>query len=276
MAKLGRRVSQGLLAHYETGKVKDPDPSILCLLANIYRRDYMEMVFHLVREKYGVCSEDSNPELSTQRWALWQAALKPFIQTGRVDGLQRFQLRAKAALMEHEVLDVEGLAEWEKNYPDLEVLWIVASNALNDKNSKILESVIHNMKRKVQMVYFVQQKDIDAGGRFSELLRVLSKVESVLSQPDARPPVPVALGENELTWLNTDLIIANPHWRDHSAGFKYIRRGRRGSSFAIRMSSFELGDMINTLSRYAAKTVPEDMEKVLPLPESVANSTFVN
>ena len=141
----------------------------------------------------------------------------------------------------------------------------VVSNALNDSGSKILESVIHNMKRDVQMVYFVQKQDIETGGRFWRLQRTLSNLEAGRSDHDLKPPVAVPVGEDELGWLNTDIIIANPHWQDHAAGFKYIRRGRGGSSYAMRMSSFELGDMIRVLSRYAGQKVTEDaMERVLP------------
>lgn len=265
LSKVGRKVSQGLIAQYETGKIKDPDPAILCLLAKIYKRDYMEMIFHLVRDKYGVC-ESRETDIDRERWNLWESALKPFGKTGFVEGLEVYQLRAKTALVQQEILNVEGLAEWEKNYPELEVVWVVASNALNDKGSKILESVIHNMKREVQMVYFLQNKDVEAGGRFWQLLRTLSKLEiDNPRQRSLKPPVAVPLGEDELSWLNTDIIIANPHWQEHAAGFKYIRRGRAGASYAMRMSPFELGDMISVLRRYAARKVnPDEMEKVLP------------
>lgn len=265
LEKLGRRVSQALIAQYETGKVNDPDPAILCLMARLYKKDYMELVFQLVQDKYGTCEELATSPLARERWKLWAAALMPFEEVGRVKNLETHQLRAKISLIKQEILTVEGLAEWEKNYPDLEVVWIVASNALNDSGSKILESVIHNMKRNVQMVYFVQKQDIDRGGRFWRLQRTISNLDAGRSDHELKPPVAVPLGEDELGWLNTDLIIANPHWQDHSAGFKYIRRGRGGSSYAMRMSSFELGDMIRVLSRYAGQNMPEDaMERVLP------------
>jgi transcriptional regulator with XRE-family HTH domain len=265
LEKLGRRVSQALIAQYEAGKVKDPDPTILCLMAKLYKKDYMETVFQLVQDKYGACDENAKSEVFRERWKLWEAALKPFKSVGRVENLEAFQLRAKISLLQQEILTVEGLAEWEKNYPDLEVIWIVASNALNDSGSKILESVIHNMKRNVQMVYFVQKRDIERGGRFWILQRTLNKSDTSLYDHTPKPPVAVPVGEDELGWLNTDIIIANPHWQEHAAGFKYIRRGRGGPSYAMRMSSFELGDMIRVLSRYAGQKIDEqEMERVLP------------
>lgn len=274
LGKLGRKVSQGLIAQYETGKIKDPDPAILCLLARIYKRDYMEMIFHLIRDKYGFC-ESRETDVDSERWNLWENALRRFEKIGCVDGLEVHQLRAKTALLRQEILNVEGLAEWEKNYPELEVVWVVASNSLNDKGSKILESVIHNIRRDVQLVYFLQNKDVEAGGRFWQLERTLSSS----GETKLRPPVAVPLGEEELGWLNTDIIIANPHWQEHSAGFKYIRRGRAGASYAIRMSPFELGDMISVLRRYAARNVGQDkMDKVLPgkIPESIVDPELVH
>ena len=266
LQKLGRAVSQGLLAQYETGKIKDPDPNLLCLLAALYKKDYLEVIFHLIREKYSQCLDQEAARITEERWRLWEAALQPLKQVDGVPDLEVFQLRAKTSLIQQEVLNAEGLALWEKNYPHLEVVWIVASAALNDKSSRILDSVIHNMKRRVQMVYFVRGEDVKTGGRFWQLQRTLSKVQSAeLAKEDFKLPVPVELTADQLGWLNTDLIIANPHWQEHSAGFKYIRRGRVGPSYAVRMSSFELAEMIHVLRSFAGTQLPEEaMEKVLP------------
>lgn len=266
LKKLGRPVSQGLIAQYETGKIRDPDPNLLCLLATLYKKDYLEVVFHLIREKYAQCVDQNSAKITEERWQLWEAALQPFATVGGVSGLETYQLRAKTALVQQEILNAEGLALWERNYPSLEVVWIVASNVLNDKDSRILESVIYNMKRRVQMVYFVRSEDVDTGGRFWQLQRTLAKVLSAeLSKEEFKLPVPVRLTADQLGWLNTDLIIANPHWQDHSAGFKYIRRGRAGPSYAVKMSPFELGDMIGVLRSFAGRSLAEeDMERVLP------------
>ena len=267
LERLGRRISQGLIAQYETGKIKTPDPNILCLLAKLYKKDYLELVFHLVKDKYSVCGDPESVEVTKARWALWEAALQSFKTVGGVPGLEVYQLRAKTSLLQQEILNAEGLSIWERNYKDLEVVWIVASNALNDKSSRILDSVIENMKQGVQMVYFVRGEDIKRGGRFWQLQRtLLARAQAAeMSKEDFKLPVAVELGEDELGWLNTDLIIANPHWQEHAAGFKYIRRGRGGSSYAVRMSPFELGDIIRLLRTYAANHVPEEeFERVLP------------
>lgn len=278
LQKIGRKVSQALIAQYESGKVRNPDPDILCSLSRLYKKDYLEIVFRLVKEKYAVCGRD-NPELDAERWKLWEASLGAFDRgVGEVGHLDTYQLQAKTSLMKQEILSSKGLAIWERNFPDLQLVWIVASDALNDKGSRILESVIHNMQRNVQMIYFVDNRDIEPGGRFWELERTLLRSSSApATTVSLRRPIAVPMGEQELGWLNTDLIIANPHWQDEAVGFKYIRRGRRSPSYAIRMSSFELGDMIRVLRRYAARMVPDEMERVLPEKQlSAALSTSVH
>jgi transcriptional regulator with XRE-family HTH domain len=276
LRKMGTTVSQALIAQYESGKVRNPDPEILCSLAQLYKKDYFEVVLRLVKEKYAVCGRE-HPELDNERWKLFQVSLGSFEYVGKVRDLEIHQLRAKAALMKQEILSSQGLAIWEANYPDLELVWIVASDALNDKGSRILQSVLHNMQRDVQMIYFVASRDIEPGGRFWQLQRTLSKSFSGgLGQHASKMPIAIPLGEQELGWLNTDILIANPHWQDEAVGFKYIRRGRIAPSYAMRMSSFELGEMISVLRRYAARTVPNEMERVLPDKVSAAASATVH
>lgn len=248
---LGRKTSQGLLAQYEAGKIKDPDPSILRLLAQIYDKDYMEVVFHLIVDKYGQEGGWSEPGVAHERLKLWEAAVQPMGSVDRVEGLDVYQLQAKTALARETILNVKGLAEWERNIPELEILWIVATDSLNDKSSQILESVVHNMRRGVQMIYFLRSEDIEEGGRFWELLLKLDQMN--LARDDEKPlypPLAVPLDKDQLKWLSTDIIIANPHWREHAAGFRYIRRAQNGA-YAIRMRSRELNMTIGHLRRYA-------------------------
>lgn len=251
LTALGRKTSQGLLAQYEAGKIKDPDPSILRLLAQTYGRDYMEVVFHLVREKYGPEGGWSEPGIAHERLKLWEAAVECSGPVDGVDGLDAYQLQAKAALARETILNVKGLAEWERNIPQLEILWIVATDSLNDKSSQILEAVVHNMRRGVQMIYFLRSEDIEEGGRFWELILKLDQMNlSPQCGKPLTPPLAVPLDRDQLKWLSTDIIIANPHWREHSAGFRYIRRARAGA-YAIRMWSRELNATIGHLRRYA-------------------------
>jgi hypothetical protein len=251
LSELGRKTSQGLLAQYEAGKIKDPDPSVLQLLAKIYNRDYMEVVFHLIRDKYGPLGGWGDPGVAQERLKLWEASLQPIGKVDEVEGLDVYQLQAKTELVRETILSVKGLAEWERNIPELEILWIVATDSLNDKGSQILESVVHNMRRGVQMIYFLREEDIKEGGRFWELLLMLDqmKLRPEEGKP-LNPPLAVPLDRDQLKWLSTDLIIANPHWRDHAAGFRYIRRAR-AAAYAIRMRNRELNTTIGHLRRCA-------------------------
>lgn len=251
LTALGRKTSQGLIAQYEAGKIKDPDPSVLRLLAKIYNRDYMEVVFHLIRDKYGPEGGWLEPGVAHERLKLWEATVQPAGQVDGVEGLDVYQLQAKAALARETILNVKGLAEWERNIPELEILWIVATDSLNDKSSQILESVVHNMRRGVQMIYFLRGEDIEEGGRFWELLLRLNQMNlSPDGEKPHNPPLAVPLDKDQLKWLSTDIIIANPHWREHAAGFRYIRRAQSGA-YAIRMRSRELNMTIGHLRRYA-------------------------
>jgi hypothetical protein len=252
LSELGRKTSQGLIAQYEAGRIKDPDPSILRLLAKIYNKDYMEVVFYLICDKYGPEGGWSEPGVAQERLKLWEASIQPTEVANGIGGLEMYQLKAKTALMHETILNVRGLAEWERNIPELEFLWIVATDSLNDKGSQILEAVVHNMRRGVQMIYFVRREDIDEGGRFWELQLMLNQMnlQPVEGKP-LNPPLAVPLDKEQLKWLSTDIIIANPHWRDHATGFRYIRRARSGA-YAIRMWSRELNTTIGHLRRCAA------------------------
>lgn len=251
LTALGRKTSQGLIAQYEAGKIKDPDPSILRLLAEIYGRDYMEVVFHLIRDKYGPEGRWTDPGVAYERLKLWEATVQPASGVDEVEGLDVYQMQAKAVLARETILNVKGLAEWERNIPELEILWVVATDSLNDKSSQILESVVHNMRRGVQMIYFLRGEDIEEGGRFWELLLKLNQMDLTLGgEKPYNPPLAVPLDKDQLKWLSTDIIIANPHWRDHAAGFRYIRRAQSGA-YAIRMRSRELNMTIGHLRRYA-------------------------
>lgn len=281
IARHGRKFSQGYLAQIENGKIKDPDPTILRLLAQIYRKDYMEIIYHLMRAKYDPEREWESSPLTRQRLRMWEASLLPTKDIDGVKGLEVHQMKAKADLITETILDVKGLAEWERNLPELEFVWIVATASLNDRGSQILESVVHNMRRGVQMIYFVRQEDIDKGGRFWELERLLKQLNiKPLEDKPLNYPLAVPLTEEQLRWLNTDIVIANPHWRSHASGFRYIRRAR-GSSYAIRMLNRELIETIGHLRRYAALANLEDekaVEKVLQekFPDALEEMTHVN
>jgi transcriptional regulator with XRE-family HTH domain len=51
---MGIKVSQGLLAKYETGKIDNPSPEVLKGIATLCNLSYENLISKLVQEKYGV------------------------------------------------------------------------------------------------------------------------------------------------------------------------------------------------------------------------------
>lgn len=62
--------------------------------------------------------------------------------------------------------------------------------------------------------------------------------------------VDIPLSEEQLMWLQSDHVIANPRRRAEHVGFQFIRRGG-DPVIAFRMDEFDLGIMIGRLRRYA-------------------------
>ena len=54
LSNRGIKASQGLIAQYETGRIADPNPTILRAIAEIYEEPLEKLVQELIVEKYGV------------------------------------------------------------------------------------------------------------------------------------------------------------------------------------------------------------------------------
>lgn len=246
-------VSYSLLAQYEADIVERPDPKVLRLLARVYDVDYMEMLLYLVFDKYKV-EEEIGAALAAPRWNLWSAALTRFKAVGsvRASGLEELQLRAKATLVRHDqihVLDMEGMARWQAEFPGLTEYWVVAPNFLDDTHEKIGRAAAKNLARGVHIVYFIRQEDADEGGRFWEAKRLLENFEPrVDSDILERQVHSVALDREILRWINTDLVIANPTPSPNqaTAGFSTIRY-RGVPILSTRLSDEDLRDVTNAL-----------------------------
>lgn len=257
--KLGRKISQGLIAQYETGRITDPDPSILRLIAEAYRKDYMELVYQLVRDKYEPDSEWTQPGIALERWRFFEAGLKRFPRVGEVkdEELEEYQLRAKVQMVDElQVLDVDGVMAWSRKFPDLALFWVMVPNFLDDIESSIFDHVVSNIKeRDVKYIYFVPTKETKEGGRFWNLK--LDLVQSVGKERAEAQVKAVILDEEQTLWLKTDHVIANPHWRIGAVGFQYFRRMGR-PTIAIRMENSDLYAMIRELRGWVIKSESND------------------
>ena len=64
---LGQYLSQSLLTQYETGRIADPSPKMLRMLALVYGVNFVELVLTVVRERYQLDKEED--------WKLIESAL---------------------------------------------------------------------------------------------------------------------------------------------------------------------------------------------------------
>ncbi|HKX31221.1 MAG TPA: helix-turn-helix transcriptional regulator [Blastocatellia bacterium] len=265
ISRLGHHATQGLIAQYESGRITDPDPAMLLPLATIYNLDYMMVVLQLIRDKY--IPKDDLPQsgLIAEQLRLWEAGLKRFPAVGEVEGMEERQLRAKALMVsEMEVLDVEGSAEWQKRFPGLHEMWLVAPDFL-DAKEPIRSSVIHNLKRGVNFVYFVREAEIKKGGKFWLLQRQLASIDDeITAEIVHQQTLAIPLGEEELRWIDTDLVIANPLRWGQSVGYTVVRQDG-APKFSVRLATADLEKIVALLMPWISQK--PGAERVVPFPD---------
>src|SRR5262245_2235534 len=247
---LGRRrvkFSQGLLAHYETGRVQDPSTDVLAALASLYGVDFFGMMLRLAKAKFDTALGEEAPETSA-RWALVEAALTPAARIGRASGLEADQVRSRAALLrEVQILDVEGIANWQRAVEGLESFWVIAPYFLDDEDERMLRAVVDNLKRGVRYTYFIHR---DTEARFEAFRERLAseggsrvKVEK-LAQALWIPP-------GAFTWLHADYVVADPKARSRAVGFLNLRHHGK-TRFALRLPDPDLLELIDRVTAWMA------------------------
>lgn len=116
-----------------------------------------------------------------------------------------------ANLLTLDVLDLDGLAAWEIAIQP-QVLWIAAPNFVDNEHEKMLDAVVHNLQAGTEIVYFVAKADCQAFGRFTMLARKL-RVKLRLPPSELEKKIKLKhyeLEDNELCWLASSFVIANP------------------------------------------------------------------
>jgi hypothetical protein len=259
------KISQPLIQQYEAGK-STPDPEILYGLTKLYKKDYLEVVFILVRNKYEVHKEWTRNHLQRERWELFEKALKRFSTVGGVDAkkedIEALQLRAKAILVDNaEVLDLKGVAAWEKYFPGLEAFWVISANTVDDQDPEIFNAIVHNLCRGVRYTYFLPAREAETGGSFWRLQRALAKVPKVGEIVANNQVQAVHLDEDDLP-LYTSYAIANPHKRSETVGFEYVEVNGK-TALGLRMADWRL-KIIQYLVRLA-KRKGYNMDHVMPV-----------
>jgi len=252
LAKAGLKNSQSWVAALEVGAITDPDPSIIRKLEKAYGVDYDRIIYELIREKYSLDDLSQVTALSRERWQTAAGVLKDFETVGSVEGLAIEQLRAKAEMLRAEILDTDGLARWQREFPKFKELWIVTPHFQDDKNAALRDAVIHNLGRGVKYFYFVPKIDLDEGRPFWLFLRRLSQDHPALRNRVSRQIHGVGLDEAELRWIVTDLLIANPTDPAMRTGFIGFRHDH-ALKFACRMSNLDTEAAVHGIMPFLAK-----------------------
>jgi transcriptional regulator with XRE-family HTH domain len=252
LAKAGLTVSQSWVAMLETGRISDPDVSTLVKLAKAYDIDLDQLVYALIRDKYKLDDLSVVSLVSRERWRVCAELLRHFPAVGGVEGLEADQLRAKREMLQAEILDLPGLARWQREFRRLKELWIVAPHFQDDKDPALREAVIHNLGRGVRSFYFIRKTDLDEGRPFWLFLRRLAQDYPALKNRLQKQIHGVGLEEAELRWLMTDLMIANPTEPASRTGFVGLRQDH-AMKFACRMSTIDAEAAVHGIMPFLAK-----------------------
>ncbi|MBN8283082.1 MAG: transcriptional regulator [Zoogloea sp.] len=259
------RLGQSMLANYENGGVADPDPKVLLALSRLYKVDYMALVLELCKEKYRLPMQsetDATGVLYEARWNVFKGALRRFDNIGDIDDpstvqrLEELQLEAKAGLVACEqMLDVRGLATWERELPKAKVFWIAALNYVDNDDKEMEDVVVENLKKSVNYTYFVRPHELKPGSAFANLrVRLEKKAGKQVGQVFGIP-----VEDEKLKVLNADYAIGNPFDPDGlPVGFQCIRQKGK-PIYAFHVERDELFPIIAYLEGFVETAIGSEL-----------------
>lgn len=250
VAQKAQGISQGLLALYETGRIADPQPRVLWQLAHIYNVDYLAVMLELIKEKYDVDNVFSQSEIFEEKLRLWKTALQPQTPIADVAGLEIAQLRAKRAMFEYlEVLDLDGILDWQMNFKGLSELWLILpGNYLDDDDFKVRKVTVSHLKDKVRLCYFINDDEEEAIKKIERLRGKLAYEDEEVDRNKVKTLVKVKkLSTDQLGLIKAGFVIANPGEPDTRVGFRIIEF--KSHRFAIRLEDSELQAILHRLHK---------------------------
>jgi transcriptional regulator with XRE-family HTH domain len=213
-----KAVSKNSLTHLESGRVTNPDASLLKVLAGAYSVDALELVWPLVREKYLQPLIGSDEE----RVAFLAAAFQPRKPENKLAMVAKHMLRAKSELLSLNVIDVEGVAALTKNLTDFKECWVVAGDFADDENPRLLTAIVKRMKEdQTKFVYFIPPT------KTSDFKRL--KYDLVAERLDKPQDVEklvqgYTLGTATVPWILVDYSVFNPQNTPPDFGFQFRRK----------------------------------------------------
>jgi transcriptional regulator with XRE-family HTH domain len=239
LTQAGHPATQSLVAQLETGRISNPDAALLKKLSEIYDTPYKELVNCLVLDKYGV-NDDFTSQLCADLVGSLTAKAAP-------DKMAEHRTRSKLEFFRHaDVLDIEGMAEWQRTFPNLKDYWVIAPDFVDDRVDSIKQAVIQNLRRGVNITYFVKKGD-EASGRFYRFKRRLeASLEKMEGMKEIRA---VGVPEDHLRWLVADMVVANPDG-DDAVGY-LVMRSDGGPVVGVRMSTADVDKTVDLIYRDA-------------------------
>ncbi|MBV9217199.1 MAG: helix-turn-helix transcriptional regulator [Acidobacteria bacterium] len=155
---------------------------------------------------------------------------------------------------ENDVRDIDSLAQWQKEFPGLEVFWVIAPNFVDSSHPQLRETVLNNIRKGVHYYYFIKKGDAEKGEAFYQLLNRLA-LESrrdndiALKQEDLEKYIHYVEFPKEIVGLiPSDVVIANPH-SDAPVGFRSIRSAGK-PKFGVAIDENDLSRIIDRYSSY--------------------------
>lgn len=160
--------------HFSLDLERRPDdtrpPIALADLCELVRRAKVELGgWFLFRDpdRWAYRSNGFVPSVSAfalqTRWRNFRAQLdanpNERLRTARLRLLAEETLavwRTPLLMVQDGLRTVNGLAEWEQNFPDLEEFWVLLPNFLGDQNDQVRVAMLANFNRRVRYVYFLR------------------------------------------------------------------------------------------------------------------------
>jgi hypothetical protein len=248
---------QVFIAKYENGYVYDPEPDFLHKWAKLFARDYMEVVVQLVRDKYAIGKNGDARRWSEVDQLKWELIDRLFIaraaEVGQVSGLELHQLKAMAEIIgKEEVLDMEGLALWERHFPGLKSCWIIAQQFIDTEATFFADAVAENLRRGVRYTFFLPEELIGATRDFQHLKDRLVEDSGITRKTVDELLVGVPLNKHMRGLLQHDYVIANPLRWVEAVGFLCVRKPtmlghsavRPRPTYAMRMTGEQLEHLV--------------------------------
>lgn len=272
------KVPASLIGAYETDTVDRPDPKVLRVLAEIYGRDYLQLMVHVVFDRYGASEEfeaRGDGPLAEARREVWESVLLAHnepVAGVESKSLEVAQLRAKAEVVrEHVVLDIDGMVEWESNCwqstpAEHKKFWVVIPKPAAVRDDRIRDAVVSMVRQGVEITYFVP-KTTDPDPFGVDQLR--DEVAEILKLTPARAASAIRRvglsADQQALMATTDIVIAKP--LGNAMGFASIRRN--GSPvFCIMLDKQETRSIARLLNRIAEHTHDESVPTVRPPPRT--------